>query len=238
MVRRFMYLVALSTVATLAFSSVAMAQSSYAPTNSTRDCSGAQEGQPPWIEFFFLPDAGGCIAEGSEGSVSGPIVSDLNKVVFHADTGERLGVAKDLDPDLFRGTNSVTHQEFCGDFDGVPEEAMTPQSYLKQYANVKERLILDPNGDGIACTAKDSRAKIGRFIEGTPGNDDLRGTSANDIIYGLGGNDTVLGQGGNDRLYGQDGRDALLGGEGRDVLIGGPGSDKLRGGPGRDTERQ
>ena len=149
--RTFVNLVALSVVATLTFASVAMAESSYAPSNSTRDCSGAEEGQPPWIQFYFLPDARGCIAEGSEGSVSGPIVSDLNKVVFDADTGERLGVAKDLDPDLSSGANSVTYQGFCRDFDGVPEEAMTPQSYFEQTANAKEQAILDPDGDGLAC---------------------------------------------------------------------------------------
>jgi hypothetical protein len=85
-------------------------------------------------------------------------------------------VAKDLDPDLFRGANSVTHQEFCEALKAIPDEAMTPKSYLEQHANVKERLILDPNGDGIACTAEDGSAKIGRFVEGTPGNDDLPGT--------------------------------------------------------------
>ncbi|CAA9401471.1 MAG: Alkaline phosphatase [uncultured Rubrobacteraceae bacterium] len=213
-------------------------RSTYAISDSTRDCSGAQEGQPPWIVFFYLPDAGGCIAEGAEGNPYGLLVNDLNKVVFHADTGERLGVAKDLDPDLFRGANKVTHQEFCEALKAIPDEAMTPKSYLQQYANVKERLILDPNGDGIACTAEDRRAKIGRFIKGTPGNDDRTGTSGNDIIYGRGGNDRLHGQDGDDRLYGHGGRDTLLGGEGRDFLVGGPGEDTLRGGPGIDVQRQ
>lgn len=156
MVKKFLYLAALSMVVTLAFAPAALAQSSYAAPDYTRDCSAAEEGQPPGVEFFFLPDAGGCIAEGSEGAVSGPIVSDLNKVVFDAGTGERLGVAKDLDPDLSSGANSVTYQEFCGDFVGIPEKVMTPQSYFEQTANAKEQAILDPNSDGLACTAEDT----------------------------------------------------------------------------------
>lgn len=247
MVRRFLYLVALSAVFTLAFSSMAMAQSTYAPFNSTVDCSAAEEGQPPWIEFYFLPDAGGCIAEGAEGNPYGLLVNDLNKVVFDADTGERLGVAKDLDPDLYRGANSVTTEEFCEALEAIPDQAITPKSYLEQYANVKERLVLDSNGDGLPCTTEDTKAKPGRFVKGTPGRDVLRGTSGYDIIYGLGGNDTIYGGGGNDRisgqkgndrLYGQGGRDTLVGGNGRDILIGGYGKDNLWGGPGRDKQKQ
>ena len=168
--KRLLYLAVLVILATLAFSSVATAQSAYAPPDSTVDCSAAEEGQPPGIEFFFLPDAGGCIAVGSEGVVSSPIIVDLNKVVFDSDTGERLGVAKGLDPDLSSGSNSVTYQEFCAAWDTIPDEVETPQSYFEQAANAKEQAILDPDGDGLACTAEDEA-----FVAGDTGANGIDG---------------------------------------------------------------
>lgn len=169
--RKLLYLVALSVVTTLAFASVAMAQSVYTPPDSTVDCSAVEEGQPPGIEFFFVPDAGGCIAEGSEGGgTPNPVLSDFGKVVFDPDTGERLGTVRDLDPDLSSGANSLTYQEFCGSFDGLPERARTAQEYFEQGADAEEQAILDPNGDGLACTAEDTAFLAGDTPAEQPGD--------------------------------------------------------------------
>lgn len=148
--RKFLYIAVLSVVATLAFQSVAAAQ--YVDATSPGDCSGLAELADPQSrsELFYLPDAGGCIDVGGAGAY-GPLTNTLNDVVFDADTGEQLGVAKDLDPDLSGGANSVTHQEFCGDFaEYVP---ITAQEYYDQEANAAEQAILDPDGDGSACAS-------------------------------------------------------------------------------------
>lgn len=166
-----MLLAALSVLFTLAFASVAMAQSAYTPADSTIDCSDVEEGTPG-IEFFFVPDAGGCIAEGYEGGgTPNPVLYDFGKVVFDPDTGERLGTVRDLDPDLSSGTNSLTHQEFCESFDGLPERARTAQEYFEQGADAEEQAILDPDGDGLACTQELKYVALGDSFssgEGVP----------------------------------------------------------------------
>lgn len=166
MVRKFLYLVALAMVATLAFASVAMAQSQYLTGSTGDECSdleeefsaeaGSEESPLGGFEetLIFVPDAGGCIDAGGAGAY-GPLVNSLNDVVFDPDTGERLGIVKDLDPDLSDGTNSVTYQEFCEDFSET-STPVTAQEYFEQDTNAKEREILDPDGDGQACTSEDA----------------------------------------------------------------------------------
>lgn len=70
-----------------------------------------------------------------------------------------LGLVKDLDPDLTSGANRTTYQAFCGNFP-VPEDfptatGYTAQEYHDQLANTQEQAILDPDGDGLACTDED-----------------------------------------------------------------------------------
>ena len=170
--RRSILLAALSAVFTLAFASVAMAQSVYTPRDSSVDCSAAEEGQPPGIEFYFVPDAGGCIAKGYEGGgTPNPVLYDFSKVVFDPDTGERLGTVRELDPDLSSGANSLTHQEFCGSFDGLPERALTAQEYFEQVSDAEAQAILDPDGDGLACTQELKYVALGDSFssgEGVP----------------------------------------------------------------------
>lgn len=157
--RKFLYLAALTVVATLASASVAQAQ--YL-TEPIEECSGAAE-QDFYKPLYFVPDTGGCIVEGGAGSY-GPLANTLNKIVYDPDTGESLGVVKNLDPDLSSGANGVTHQEFCEDFEGTTTP-VTAQEYfdgdseaygeLEDGANAQEQEILDPNGDGQACTSED-----------------------------------------------------------------------------------
>lgn len=127
---------------TLAFSSVAMAQ--YVTFDSSGDCLGAadqlQSEQPNVQErqfenlLNFVPDVGGCII--LEGSVAPQPVNALNAVVYEPNTGEELGLVKDLDPDLSSGANSTTYQEFCRAF---PVVEQTAQQYYEQDANAKEQ---------------------------------------------------------------------------------------------------
>lgn len=193
MMRKLVLLAALSVVVTLAFSSVAMAQyiTGTQEGPNSGECSDLAEklggGGPGGVDLYYLPDVGGCIDVGGAGTF-GPLVNTFNTTVLEPDTGERLGLVKDLDPDLTSGANSVTHQEVCRDF-SESSTPVTAQEYFDGYsdvygtiegANAKERAILDPNGDGLACTAEDTA-----FISG-----------------GTGGGDTGSSGGGSDQQYG------------------------------------
>lgn len=154
-VRKLVYLTVLTVVATMAFQSVAAAQ--YATSDSPGDCSGAEENLEAetgdqWEGYlFFVQDVGGCIT--TEGAPI-PLLAALNYNAVDPQTGERIGLVKDLDPDLSGGANSITYQEFCGAFSSYPI-GTTPQQYYDQEANAKEQAILDPDGDGQACTSDD-----------------------------------------------------------------------------------
>ncbi|MGH3089526.1 MAG: hypothetical protein ACRDSJ_19735, partial [Rubrobacteraceae bacterium] len=156
----------LSIVATLAFQSVAAAQ--YVTDFSRDECAGAAEqlqAERPNVPdgvienyLYFVPDAGGCIT--TEGSPM-PLIAALGAEAYDPDTGEVIGVVKDLDPDLSSGANSVAYQDFCGAF--LPQ-LLTAQDYYDQQANAEEQAILNPDGDGLACTDEDEA-----FLSGNSG---------------------------------------------------------------------
>jgi uncharacterized repeat protein (TIGR01451 family) len=70
---------------------------------------------------------------------------------------------------------------------------------------------------------------FGRFLAGTPGNDEIIGNERDQTIIGNFGNDSLFGGGGVDLINGQIGNDLLVGGSGGDVISGGIGDDTLDG---------
>ena len=145
--KRLLCLAALSVVFTLAFLSVAMAQQ-----------TGGEDNLFSQPSFGCFPDAGGCLLVEPQTQVA-----RLNAPLVDPNTGEELGLLKNLDPDLSSGDFSITYQEFCGDFPqpeslivGTTLGGLVAQEYYDQLANVQEQAILDPNGDGLACTAEDT----------------------------------------------------------------------------------
>lgn len=173
--RKFLCIVALSVVYVLAFQSGAVAQ--YEDPGADDDqydedtvqtsaldgpCAGAAEqlaaGRPNVSEevfqsyYSYLPDVGGCVS--FEGNT---FISSLSVPVYDAETGEELGIVKDLDSDLTSGEFSVTHEEFCGGF--IPQ-IQTAQNYFDQDANAQEQAILDPDGDGFACSESEVGGEV------------------------------------------------------------------------------
>lgn len=113
----------------------------------------------------YVSDVDGCLTfEGTD------FVGGLSVPVYDPDTGEDLGILKDLDPDLSSGDFSVAYEEFCGAFPTRFGE--TEQEYFEQSANDKERAILDPDGDGLACGVEDTSPPEGGgdepSVEGDP----------------------------------------------------------------------
>lgn len=97
------------------------------------------------------------------------MANTLNKIAADPETGEQLGAVKNLDPDLSSGANSVTYKEFCEDF-SESSTPVTAQEYLDgiseaydeiEGANAQERDLLDPDGDGQACTSEDEAFLVG-----------------------------------------------------------------------------
>lgn len=138
----------------MVFASGAIAQ-----TNSNGDCSGLAEQQGvPESFFVYIPEVNGCV--GAEG-LPNPTINIANSVVVDADTGEELGVLKEI-ADL---SEFQTTETYCGAFplidgttaqnyyDGVQGEGV--ENVASGVANGQEQALLDPNGDGVACTAED-----------------------------------------------------------------------------------
>jgi Ca2+-binding RTX toxin-like protein len=75
----------------------------------------------------------------------------------------------------------------------------------------------------------------GRYIDGTPGPDDLVGTDKDDVIHASGGKDYVSGLAGPDVLYAGAGNDTVVGRDGNDRIYGNTGSDMLFGEEGNDN---
>ncbi|MFC1515837.1 Ig-like domain-containing protein, partial [Thermodesulfobacteriota bacterium] len=92
--------------------------------------------------------------------------------------------------------------------------------------------------DSIQILLEDGndKAKVNRkidlpvFMDGGPGNDDLKAGSGDDVIYGGDGDDKLYGGRGDDLLDGGAGDDRLHGDGGNDKMIGGIGDDRLYGG--------
>jgi hypothetical protein len=151
---------------------------------SNDDCAGAAErlrAEQPNVQdgtfesyLNFIPDVGGCVI--FEGLGPNLPIGALNAPVYDPDTGGELGMVKDLDPDLSSGDFSVTYQEFCGAFPTT--DGMTAQEYHDQRANTKEQSILDPDGDGRACTSDDEA-----FLTGDA--EQLAGQKAPQCINGI-----------------------------------------------------
>ncbi|WP_176498970.1 DUF4214 domain-containing protein [Sphingomonas sp. HMP9] len=87
------------------------------------------------------------------------------------------------------------------------------------------------NFDGYAPDG----AIVGRTINGSDADDDLRGSMGADVISGGAGNDQIDGMSGNDIMYGGAGRDYLDGGRGNDWLSGGADDDTIDGRDGWDV---
>ncbi len=156
---KFLYLAALSIAATLAFQSMAAAQGA---SDSPGECSGAVEqlaSEQPNVQYGvfesylnYISDVGGCVA--FEGTGPNVTVGVHNATVYDPDTGEELGLVKDLDPDLSSGDFSTTYEEFCGAFRTSAPVGSTAQEYYDQQANSQEQSILDPDSDGLACSGE------------------------------------------------------------------------------------
>ena len=169
--RKLFVLLSLSLVMSLAFAPAALGQNN----NFTGPCAVAAEqlGVPTESFLVFIPEVNGCIlAEGQ----ANPLIDQLNGPVYDADTGENLGLLKDVDPNL---ADNVTYEEFCGAFPtldvGGQFGDLSAQQYYDQFANAQEQAILDPNGDGLACTDEDAA-----FLAGGSMTDDAAddGTTA------------------------------------------------------------
>lgn len=140
--------------------------SGYPEPGSTGDCSVLTQGtSTPESYFTYFPEINGCVT--TEGGPYSFPITLFNTTVFDADTGEPLGIFKELSQNL-AGTvylgETVSYESFCGAFptfgETVVEEVSAQEYYgsgggYYQPANAQERAILDPNGDGLACTPED-----------------------------------------------------------------------------------
>ena len=72
---------------------------------------------------------------------------------------------------------------------------------------------------------------MGKYIEGTTGNDNLKGTGGNDTINGRSGNDKIRGNGGDDVIYDSDsylvGNTIIDPAPDNDIIYGGAGNDYI-----------
>lgn len=147
--RKLFLLLSLSLVVSLALAPTAMAQG----TDFTGPCAvpAEQAGVPTEDFFYYVPAINGCVlAEGQ----ADPLLDQLNGPVYDADTGENLGLLKNVDQNL---SDAVTYDEFCGAFPTLSYGGgITAQEYYDAEANAQERAILDPDGDGVACNGDDS----------------------------------------------------------------------------------
>lgn len=141
--KRLLYLAALSMVTTLLLASVALAQASPgAPTDSAGNCAAGQQ---------YVAELNGCIP--GEG-LPDLLIGQLNSQVLDADTGEPLGLLKDVDQNL---AAAFPYENFCAAFPTF--EGETAQEYFDGRANAQERAILDPDGNGIACDSAEPGAE-------------------------------------------------------------------------------
>ena len=79
------------------------------------------------------------------------LVQQLNQSVFDADTGENLGLLKDVDTNL---AATITYEDFCAAFPTFID-GETAQEYFDGRANAQEQAILDPDANGVACDSAD-----------------------------------------------------------------------------------
>jgi hypothetical protein len=140
--------------------------------------AGAQEGSPvggdetntPCGRYYlsYIPEVNGCFID--EGQVN-PTLDVTNNPIYDADTGEKLGLFKDVvDLSAYFGSwqGPYATEFYCtsgllGDdyefsqdvaqayYDGVPNASR----FVTGTANAQERELMDPNGDGLACTPED-----------------------------------------------------------------------------------
>lgn len=172
--RRLPCLAALSVVATLAFACVAMAQQGPA-ADYPGPCSVVAEqfGTDPDY-LAYIPEVDGCVFVNGYVPALGPLINP----VFDAQTGEELGVFKDLvdaqtqeELGLFKDLLDFDfpYEAACGAFSAPegyqPPAGFTAQQYFEQRANAQHRAILDPNGDGLACTAEDAAFLSGSTVD-------------------------------------------------------------------------
>lgn len=145
--RKLFMLLSLSLVMSMVFTSGAMAQN----TNFTGPCAvpAEQLGVPTESFLVFIPEVDGCIV--AEGQAD-PLIDQLNGPVYDADTGENLGLLKNVDSNL---ADNITYEDFCGAFPTLSDN-QSAQDYYETTANAQEQAILDPNGDGLACTDEDA----------------------------------------------------------------------------------
>ncbi len=135
--KRLLYISTLAVVATLLLAPAALAQEDI-------DCSVPAEtiGAPERV-FASIPGANACfVAEASP-----DLISVLNSPAYDADTGEEIGLVKDIDPNL---AENNPYSEFCAAFPSLVDD-LTAQEYFESSANAAEQAILDPDGNGIAC---------------------------------------------------------------------------------------
>lgn len=118
------------------------------------DCSALANDKMPESYFRFLADVSGCVV--LEGGPLPPPLNILNASVLDPETGESLGLVKDLDPDLSVGDVRTDNAGICAVFPLY--DGLTAQGYFEgmmgslSEANARERAILDPDRDGVACS--------------------------------------------------------------------------------------
>ena len=65
----------------------------------------------------------------------------------------------------------------------------------------------------------DASTKIGVFVDGGAGKDQILGSKFTDFLSGGKGNDLILGNNGDDLMFGGGGRDTIVGGKGEDEFV-------------------
>lgn len=154
--KKLLYMTTLSIVVTLLLAPAALAQES-----SDIDCSVPAEttGTPEGF-FSTIPGANACfVAEALP-----DLISVLNSTAYDADTGEEIGLVKDVDPNL-AANNS--YEDFCAAFPSLVDD-FTAQEYFETQANAQEQAILDPDGNGIACDAAEPGAGGDQYQDEPP----------------------------------------------------------------------
>ena len=141
------------------------------------------------LYFTYIPELNGCAQFGEGDTVLPLSLLQANALLWDADTGEELGLLKDL-VDLSANTNYISEafpgspdpnystESYCGafpTFDGITAQDYHDGAVIAETgsgANAEERAILDPDGDGLACTDDDEAFLAGDDEE--TGQDDPR----------------------------------------------------------------
>ena len=229
-----------------------------APTQAVTGSSGRPN-------FSVFSTSNETLTTGTNGTVSGFLLGDVNSVETHTHTASSQISGGRI---LFNGVSGV--ETLTISIDGVAQNLTT--AIANGTVTFNGAGIYQINGAGqivrigsgttsatvgtlninvpytsISLAGTGTTTSAGMWYEyyvntqpnnvtaATGGNDVLSGGDGNDVLFGGNGQDDLSGDAGNDSLSGGDGADTLNGGLGADTLDGGADADVLYGGDDNDS---